>query len=190
MVEVIEESGKVSVMRAIHLPVNGKSKGWHNHSEKTLIKMIKRGDEHSKTERLLVAYLEITAPRDIWSELDTYTVGVIPGSSESTMYTLIKTLKKGGDLTPLFTANTSPKAIAALIDAFEDNRDADNLIEIVKDNLPEGFLQKRVRAFSYQALRRMYKQRKNHRLPWWGKFFKELIPQLDHQQIIKETWLK
>ena len=84
-VEIILETGKEAVMRAIHLPVGGTSKGWENHSEKTLIKMIKRGDEHAKTERLLIVYLGINAPRYIWSELDTYTVGVIPGSSESTM---------------------------------------------------------------------------------------------------------
>ena len=63
-------------------------------------------------------------------------------------------------------------------------------IEEIKKNLPEGFLQTRVRAFSYQTLRRMWNQRKDHRLSWWSKFFKELKPQLQHQNIIKETWSK
>lgn len=39
-----------------------------------------------------------------------------------------------------------------------------------KENLLEGTMQKRVQLFSYQTLRRIYEQRKNHRLPHWHKF--------------------
>ena len=45
----------------------------------------------------------------------------------------------------------------------------DELIEM-KENLTEGTMQKRVWMFSYQTLRRIYFQRKNHRLPQWQKF--------------------
>lgn len=40
----------------------------------------------------------------------------------------------------------------------------------MKNELPEGTMQKRVRAYSYQCLRRIYKQRKTHRLPHWREF--------------------
>lgn len=40
----------------------------------------------------------------------------------------------------------------------------------MKSELTEGTMQKRVQAFSYQALRRIYIQRRNHRLPHWHKF--------------------
>ena len=40
----------------------------------------------------------------------------------------------------------------------------------MKEELKEGTMQKRVQMFSYQALRRIYKQRKNHRLPHWQVF--------------------
>lgn len=40
----------------------------------------------------------------------------------------------------------------------------------MKENLPEGHMQKRIWVFSYQALRRIYFQRRNHRLPQWRKF--------------------
>ena len=40
----------------------------------------------------------------------------------------------------------------------------------MKDELKEGTMQKRVEYFSYQTLRRIYKQRRNHRLPHWHKF--------------------
>ena len=189
-VEVIEESGKRAVMKAIHLPVGGESRGWETHSLKTLIKMIGRGEEHAKTERLLIAYLGIKAPRYIWSELDTYTVGVIPGSSESTMYTLLKTLKSGNDLIPLFTPQTTLSQIDGLRGVYEEYKDTLNnneLTEVVKNNLPDGFYQYRVRAFSYQSLRRLFKQRVNHRLSWWNEFLEELRPKLEHQGLA-EKW--
>lgn len=40
----------------------------------------------------------------------------------------------------------------------------------MKSELTEGTMQKRVQYFSYQALRRIYQQRRNHRLPHWHMF--------------------
>lgn len=40
----------------------------------------------------------------------------------------------------------------------------------MKEELPEGTMQKRIQYFSYQTLRRIYKQRRNHRLPHWHIF--------------------
>ena len=40
----------------------------------------------------------------------------------------------------------------------------------MKESLPEGHMQKRVWVFSYQTLRRIYFQRKDHRLPQWRMF--------------------
>lgn len=45
----------------------------------------------------------------------------------------------------------------------------DELVEM-KENLPEGTMQTRVWMFSYQTLRRIYFQRRNHRLPQWRMF--------------------
>ena len=42
----------------------------------------------------------------------------------------------------------------------------------MKDKLEEGTMQKRIEAFSYQTLRRIYIQRRNHRLPHWKEFCK------------------
>jgi len=39
-----------------------------------------------------------------------------------------------------------------------------------KEHLEEGTIQKRVWMYSYQTLRRIYKQRHNHRLPHWWDF--------------------
>lgn len=45
----------------------------------------------------------------------------------------------------------------------------DDLVEM-KEHLEEGTMQKRVWMFSYQTLRRIYFQRRNHRLPQWRMF--------------------
>lgn len=39
-----------------------------------------------------------------------------------------------------------------------------------KDNMSQGMLERRDRMFSYQTLRRIYKQRKDHRLDIWREF--------------------
>lgn len=53
----------------------------------------------------------------------------------------------------------------------------DELVAL-KENMPEGTMQKRIWMFSYQTLRRIYFQRKDHRLPQWRKFCKwiETLP--------------
>jgi hypothetical protein len=40
----------------------------------------------------------------------------------------------------------------------------------IKSDLTEGTMQKRVQVFSYQTLRRIYFQRRHHRLPHWREF--------------------
>lgn len=40
----------------------------------------------------------------------------------------------------------------------------------MKEELQEGHMQKRIWMFSYQTLRRIYFQRKDHRLPQWRQF--------------------
>lgn len=101
-----------------------------------LQRLILSGDEHAKVMRGIIVWAEMNLPRYIWQEMDTYTVGVIPLSSESTMHCEAKGLK------------------------------GEELVKF-KENLPEGHVQKRIRAFSYQTLRRIYFQRRTHRLPIW-----------------------
>lgn len=45
----------------------------------------------------------------------------------------------------------------------------EDLVEM-KEKLTEGTMQKRIWMFSYQTLRRIYIQRRNHRLPQWRVF--------------------
>lgn len=101
--------------------------------------LVRRGDEHAKAIRGIIAYAEIEAPRFWWVEMDTYRIGSERLSSESTMHIQGKGMS------------------------------TEELIKM-KSELTEGTMQKRVQYFSYQALRRIYQQRRNHRLPHWHIF--------------------
>lgn len=50
-------------------------------------------------------------------------------------------------------------------------------LQKIKSELKEGYEQERIQMFSYQTLRRIYFQRKTHRLPEW-RFFCDWIKQL------------
>lgn len=51
-------------------------------------------------------------------------------------------------------------------------------LEKAKEEIPMGHVQRTVDMYSYQTLRRIYFQRKDHRLPMWHKFcsFIETLP--------------
>lgn len=161
-VKTIEVAGFLSAVEALRLPFGKECRSQTNYNDSwvedvvpnfqsdvrvffderdlTLMStLIKRGDEHAKVLRGIIAYAEINAPRFWWVEMDTYRIGSERLSSESTMH-----IQGRGMST-------------------------EELIKM-KSELTEGTMQKRVQYFSYQALRRIYQQRRNHRLPHWHIF--------------------
>lgn len=161
-VKTIEVAGFLSAVEALRLPFGKECRSQTNYGDSwvenivpnfqsdvrvffderdlTLMStLIKRGDEHAKVLRGIIAYAEINAPRFWWVEMDTYRIGSERLSSESTMH-----IQGRGMST-------------------------EELVKM-KSELTEGTMQKRVQYFSYQALRRIYQQRRNHRLPHWHIF--------------------
>lgn len=57
-------------------------------------------------------------------------------------------------------------------------------LEKAKDEIPMGKTQKTVDVFSYQTLRRIYFQRRNHRLPMWHDFCRWIESLPYSQQLI------
>ena len=101
--------------------------------------LIKRGDEHAKVLRGILAYTKITAPIYWWWDLETYTVGHQRLLSGSTMNKECKGL----------TGEELQKAKGEILFSREITK---------------------VDYFSYQTLRRIYYQRKTHRLPEFKQF--------------------
>lgn len=210
-VNTIEISGIQSALRALHLPYkkecdsitqfccNSKENEIYydshcmvsEHDLKLLKALIRRGDEHAKVLRGINVTAEISAPLFMWSELDTYNIGVVKYASESTMHTLAKTGVKLDDfdisdkITEFHSGNHGENDALVNLSAnqitntiiflnelsamYRQNPSIDILLEM-KRNLPTSYIQKRVWSFSYQALRRIYKQRHDHRLPHWHVF--------------------
>jgi len=123
-----------------------------------LSRLIILGDEHAKIMRQVVVHMEITAPRYWWQQFATYRAGMEMYSG-STMHTLLRDGVRFDDFVP--GTEISP----TLADAIKD-RD----LAKAKANLPEGFLQTRLVMVSYQTLRRIWLQRRSHRLPEWHEF--------------------
>lgn len=126
--------------------------------------LILAGDEHAKAMRMVVVWMAIRAPRYWWQQFDTYRIGV-EKLSESTMHTLMRDGVRLEDFAP----STPVEAVSVVQDYIRRK----NLV-VAKGALPEGYLQTRLVMASYQALRRMWLQRRNHKLTEWHEFLDAL----------------
>jgi hypothetical protein len=132
---------------------------------------------HNKFIESIVVWIDIEASRAFWSEFDTYRVGTTK-QSESTMHTL----SKRGPVPEDFEEGTHWKVIDAFIDVWLSSKGD---INVLKMNLPEGFLQRRLVCTNYKVLRNIISQREGHRLKSWGMFIEKIIEQVEHPEYLK-----
>ena len=124
-------------------------------------------------------WIDINAPVFWWVEFDTYRVGITK-QSESTMHTLKKS-KLTRDNFEYVINFEQLDYLNAMIE------NGGTPIEILKNCLPTGFLQRRIVSMNYKCLQNIYNQRHNHRLPQWKYFCSEMLKQIEHPEfIIKE----
>jgi hypothetical protein len=168
-VNILDVYGLNIVGRYVGLPVNKVLSDVHPddqhipaHKLNTLTKLIAAGDEHASIMRHVNAHLLIQAPRYWWVQWDKYRAGMEMYSG-STMHTLMKRPSTDDDFTP----ETSPMANDNLTQSI-----ATGLLVTAKANLPEGYLQTRLILVSYQTLRRVWLQRRGHKLPEWAEFIR------------------
>lgn len=140
---------------------------------------------HNKFLESIVVWLDINAPRYWWSEFDTYRVGTTK-QSESTMHTITHRMLTQKD----FEEPIIPyilRQINVLIQMYHDikhQKDKDKIFREIKNNLPEGFLQRRIVCTNYKVLKNMVWQRKNHRLAEWRVFIDVLEEKLERPEFI------
>ena len=135
---------------------------------------------HNKFLESVQVWLDIDACRGFWQQFDTYRAGVTK-QSDSTMHTLAKRPPLDSD----FEIGTDQRVIELFKQLWEENQKDINKL---KDNLPEGYLQRRVVCTNYKALRNIVKQRQDHRYKWWQVFCQELLKQLDRPEFIVEGY--
>jgi len=137
----------------------------------------KQGGENKFLESIVI-WLDVRAPRFWWQEADTYRVGTTK-QSESTMHTLKKA--------PLMSTDFEHGLYFEVIDYLNRAIRNEVPLEVLKNMLPEGFLQRRIWMMSYKTMQNIYNQRINHKLPQWQYFLHDVMAQLEHPEfIVKE----
>jgi hypothetical protein len=129
---------------------------------------IERG--HNKFLESIAVWLDINAPRFWWQEFDTYRVGMTK-QSESTIHTLTHNR--------LEQINFEYRIPDETLQRLNGYIDAKNFVSI-KNELPEGFLQRRIICTNYKVLRHIIQQRRKHKLKQWKVFIKEITTQCEH----------
>ena len=132
---------------------------------------------HNKFLRQIMVYLDIEAPRSFWSEFDTYKVGTV-AQSESTMHTLAKRPPTYDD----FEKGTTITTMDCFIRQWEDLK---GNITKLKENLPEGYLQRRLVSLNYENVRNIVQQRTGHRYSRWNEIISQLLDQIEHPDYLK-----
>lgn len=169
-----EVHGFKPAMRGMRNPMKSWDKSSPEKDRELLTRLILSGPEHRKILRMIVVWADITLPRYVWSEFDTYKIGVT-ASSESTMHKLLARdlslddflLVEESDRPVLLEQIEHLNRIIHLAKEEPDQRKKEEYRRRIKALLPESFLQKRTVCTNYEALRNIYHQRKNHRLPEW-----------------------
>ena len=139
-------------------------------------KLYNKDGGHNKFLESIVVWLDITAPRYWWCQADTYRAGVTKQSG-STMHTLMSRNLTHDD----FAQPISPGTLVALNCLRESGQ-----FERLKNELPEGFMQRRIVCTNYQTIRRMIKQRRTHRLKEWHIFIEEMLQQLQRTDFLED----
>ena len=133
------------------------------------------GSSHRKFMRMLPVYCDVTAPLYWWKEMDTYRMGVEKNSC-STMHKIHAKPFTLDDFSHDMLSPESLGALQATVDFLneqrerylesKDKRDWYQLIQL----LPSSYNQMRTMMFSYEALSKIWHERKDHKLNEWHTF--------------------
>lgn len=142
---------------------------------KLMMRLRNAGTDHRKFMRMIVVYVDITAPLYWWKEFDTYKVGTVANSC-STMHTIHK---DKFDLNDFSCEHLLPNAEEALCHTITELNFYRNEYLATKDKkywwqmiqlLPTSYNQKRTVMLNYEVLANIYKSRKEHKLTEWRDF--------------------
>ena len=158
-------------------------------NDQNLMKRLRNaGTDHRKFMRMLVVYVDITAPLYWWKEFDTYKIATVANSC-STMHTIHK---KEFTLEDFSCEHLMDESIALLKDIVKDLNECRKWYLDTKDKnywwqmiqlLPSSYNQKRTVMLNYEVLANMYKSRKDHKLDEWHEFC-DWIRELPYSELI------
>lgn len=172
--------------------------------DKQLMKnLCKAGPDHRKFMRMIVVYLDITAPFYWWKEFDTYKVGTVANSC-STMHKLTEKEFTLDDFShehllddgPIIHGNNcwlSPMdclreqifTLNMFREMYLETKDKTWWWQMIQ-LLPSSYNQKRTVMLNYEVLANIYRSRKGHKLDEWLKLC-EWIETLPCSDLITEA---
>ena len=163
-----------------------------------MMRLAAGGPTHAKYLRMIMVYVDITAPLYWWKEFDTYKVGTVANSC-STIHKIAAKEFTMDDFSHehLFISRNVPNQFRTtskdwLLKTIQILNDWRKLYLKTKDKrywwqmiqlLPSSYNQKRTVMLNYEVLAGIYPMRKNHKLDEWVEFCK-WIETLPYSEII------
>lgn len=176
---------------------------------KLLTNLAKAGSDEAKFRRMIVVYVDITAPMYWWKEADTYKVGTVRNSC-STMHKIHAKEFTLDDFSTEHLTDSAKDEMQNIIDMLNESREwylkydfmrdtdkklFDSAIKSKKDLwwqmiqlLPSSYNQRATLMLNYEVLANMYHARKNHKLDCWREFcgWIETLPYAEELIVGKE----
>lgn len=160
-----------------------------------MMRLAAGGPTHAKYRRMIMVYVDITAPLYWWKEFDTYKVGTVANSC-STMHKIAAKEFTLDDFSHEHLIVAGLNSLKRTIEDLNSCREG-YLDEGIKQNpewrkevwwqmiqlLPSSYNQKRTVMLNYEVLAGIYPMRKNHKLDEWVDFCK-WIETLPYSEII------
>lgn len=138
---------------------------------------------HNKFLESIFVWLDVTAPRYWWQEADTYRLST--KQSTSTMHTIQNRILSQEDF-GLPIHQSLLDWVNTLVEKYALSKKVEDLV-ILKNSLPEGFLQRRIWVLSYKTLRNILIQRTSHRLPEWRIVFcPDIRNAIEHPELLPQ----
>lgn len=132
-------------------------------------RLVKYGEPHCKFLRMIHVQVCITAPLYWWKEMDQYRIGTTTNST-STMHRLALTLiTRDCFECPDLISSSIINNLEEMRQRYLISKNKDDWKELIV-NLPESWLQTRMIDFNYSTIKRIYRDRKNHKLEEWHAF--------------------
>ena len=154
-----------------------------------MMRLRNAGTDHRKFMRMIIVYMDITAPLYWWKEFDTYRVGVEKNSC-STMHKIHEKEFTLEDFSHEHLNKETKLKLIEVINYLNISRDCFRSDSSRKDYwwqmiqlLPSSYNQKRTVMLNYEVLANIYKSRKNHKLDEWVEFCK-WIESLPYSELI------
>lgn len=162
------------------------------------------GTDHRKFMRMIVVYMDVTAPLYWWKEYDTYKVGTVTNSC-STMHKIAEKEFKDDDFSvehifdnesegvefpiiygkehsPIWSFHMTLKILNFYREKYLETKDKRYWWQMIQ-LLPSSYNQRRTIMLNYEVLANIYKSRRNHKLDEWHTFC-DLIESLPYSELI------